>query len=77
MAGDHLTRSRLAGFRLPSGDIGAFNGVEVIYVAERTVRKVYDYAALLCRSRSTVRHDSGSYAWSDQVLRDFGLVYRD
>lgn len=68
----------LAGFRLLSGDIGAFNGVQVTYLADdKIVRKVYDYAALLCHSLEPCSAPDGAeYGWSKQVLRDFGLVYR-
>lgn len=69
----------LAGFRLLSGDIGAFNGVQLTYTADgETVRKVYDYAALLCHQQEHCWAPEGNthYRWSEQVLRDFGLVYR-
>ena len=68
----------LAGFRLLSGDIGAFNGVQLTYTAGgKTVRKVYDYAALLCHEQRHCEAPEGTgfYRWSEQVLRDFGLVY--
>lgn len=68
----------LAGFRLLSGDRGAFNGVQLTYLADgELVRTVYDYAALLCHEQRHCEPPEGVgfYRWSEQVLRDFGLVY--
>ena len=66
----------LAGFRLLSGDIGALNGVELTYTADgKTVRQVYDYAALLCHTKEHCSApDGANYYWPARVIRDFGLV---
>lgn len=68
----------IAGFRLLSGEIGAFNGVQLTYIADgKTVRRVYDYAALLCHKQENCWAPETTTAlhWSENVLRDFGLVY--
>lgn len=67
----------IAGFRLLSGDVGAFNGVQLTYVADgKMVRKVYNYAALLChKQEACAAPEDAKYGWDIEVLRNFGLVY--
>lgn len=68
----------LAGFRLLSGDIGAFSGVQLVYSADgKIVRQVYDYAAFLCHKREHCQPPEGigHFDWTENTLRGFGLVH--
>lgn len=67
-----------AGFRLLSGDIGAVNGIQVVYKVDgKTVREVFKQALFVCaKPRECVPPDGvDTGEWEDDILRQFGLYY--
>ncbi|GAA0609040.1 hypothetical protein GCM10009547_08850 [Sporichthya brevicatena] len=65
----------VAGFRLVSGDIGAVNGIEVVYRdGDSIVRKVFRVAALACFEREHCVDDNEQDLVYTPTLDELGLV---
>jgi hypothetical protein len=63
-----------AGFRLTSGDVGAINGIEVVYRAgDRLVHKVYRSAVLVCFQTEKCEDDNLQRLGED-TLAALGLI---
>lgn len=67
-----------AGFRIRSGDLGAVNGIEVIYEAgDEQVREVFEFAVIACvkpRKCYPPEETARDEDWDSDVLRRFGLL---
>lgn len=63
-----------AGFRVRSGDLGAVNGVQVIYKdGGKTVREVFEHSVIACVKPRRCIPPDGVQDWDEQILRGFGL----
>lgn len=72
---NHHSIRLVVGFRLTDGDIGAFNGVEVIYrVGERTVRQLFRVANLACFELQHCQDDNLQSLQYSNTLADLGLT---
>ncbi|MGQ0625825.1 MAG: hypothetical protein ACT4PP_14400 [Sporichthyaceae bacterium] len=73
-SGGYLSASVAIGFRLVSGDVGAVNGIRVVYTVNgRTRHMDFRHAATICASKAACKAADDS-KWSDDVLRQFDLV---
>lgn len=67
-----------AGFRLASGDVGAVNGVQVVYkVGDETVREVFREAAIVCLPSCESRPDFAEADFNERILRQLGLLPKE
>lgn len=65
----------LAGFRLVSGEIGAVNGIRVVYrVGNKTMSEVFRHAAIVCVPACAKRPDWKQDDFSERTLRRFNLL---
>ncbi len=73
--GNHHSVRLVVGFRLTSGDIGAVNGIEVVYrVGDRTVITLFRTANLVCFELAKCQDDNlQSLRYSDAIA-DLGLI---
>jgi hypothetical protein len=65
------------GFRVTSGDVGAVNGVRVVYTVNGTIKhEDFHHAVIACVKPNTCKAPDGriSSEYNDEVLRRFGLL---
>ncbi|MGQ0625824.1 MAG: hypothetical protein ACT4PP_14395 [Sporichthyaceae bacterium] len=65
----------MAGFRLLSEQVGAVNGLEVVYSVDgRRKRTLFPYAAIVCFDRPSCAPRGAQYGWQEQTLHRLGVA---
>lgn len=73
--GNHRSIRLVVGFRMTSGDQGAFNGIEVVYrVGDRTVRQLFRSATLVCFELQHCQNENLQSLRYTSDIDDLGLV---